>query len=266
MLGLVLGMAAVAAAQSSVRAPVRGTASIILRLTDSTQQRSVAGTAAIGELRYEASLSAGVDTLRDIPEGTWSVLIRALGYAPRTVMMVAAPSSTQRTVVTVRMTALVPTLDAINVIARRDQRVLDDIDERMRVAAGTLIKAGDPFLATASFSSDAIRAGRGFIWKGPTRIETGRPVSTRGGSKRCASTSSNTPLPAAGPVQGRMEIAIYLDGSRVPGGLETLNNMIQPDDILAIETYPEVLSAPFLWRTPDACAVVAFWTRHRAGS
>ena len=33
--------------------------------------------------------------------------------------------------------------------------------------------------------------------------------------------------------------------------------------ILAIEAYPDVLSAPFLWRTNDACAVVAYWTKHR---
>ena len=245
---------------------VRGAASIALRVTDSTRTRSLAATVTVPELHRQVELFAKTDTLRDLPEGSWALRIRALGFAPRELLVDAHAAEFGDTVLTVRLIPIAQTLAPVRVVAKRDQRVLDDIDERMRVAAGTLIKAGDPFLATAMEASDAIRAGRGFIWKGPTRIETGRPASTRGGSKPCASTSSNTPLPAAGPVQGRMEIAIYLDGSRVPGGLETVNNMVRPDDILAIETYPEVLSAPFLWRTPDACAVVAFWTKHRAGS
>jgi hypothetical protein len=56
-------------------------------------------------------------------------------------------------------------------------------------------------------------------------------------------------------------VAIYLDGSRLPGALEALNRMVPPSDILAVEAYPDVMSAPFLWRTRDACAVVAYWTK-----
>ena len=32
-------------------------------------------------------------------------------------------------------------------------------------------------------------------------------------------------------------------------------------DILAIEAYPDVVSAPFIWRKNDTCAVVAVWTK-----
>src|SRR3954462_10925070 len=137
-IGVVLGLACMSAgsvaAQSSLRVPARGSALIILKLTDSTQERSVAGTASIAELGYDASLSARVDTLRDLPEGTWSVRLRALGYEPRTVVMVAHSAAAQQVLVTVQMIALVPTLDAVNVIARHDQKVLDGIDERMRIA------------------------------------------------------------------------------------------------------------------------------------
>lgn len=259
-----VGASALGAASASAQAPtstspapVRGSAAIVLRVTDSAETHALAGTATIPDLHRDFAFDARVDTLRDLPEGSWTVRIRALGYEPRSVMMDARSLVSGSAPVTVRMIPLPQTLAAVHVVARRDQRVLEEIDERMRVAAGTLIKAGDPFLATASYASDAIRAGRGFFWKGPTRIETGRAAV------RCTTTVSNTPVPLQ-PGKIRTEIAIYLDGSRVPGGLETLNNMVQPSDILAIETYPEVLSAPFLWRTRDACAVVAFWTKHRA--
>jgi hypothetical protein len=56
-------------------------------------------------------------------------------------------------------------------------------------------------------------------------------------------------------------IAVYLDGGRLPGGLESINRMVPPSDILAIEAYPDVVSAPFIWRTNDACAVIAYWTK-----
>lgn len=257
-IGLSLGGTQRISAQGSVQSAVRGTAFIVVHVIDSTQGRSLAGTATIAELHLEAALSPGIDTLRDLPEGSWAVRIRALGYAQRTVRLEARTANLPNAVVNIRMIPLAQTLVPVSVVARRDQRVLDDIDERMRVAAGTLIRAGDPFLATAMEASDAIRAGRGFTWKSPTEI------ATRRSDGRCKSAKTSTDLM---PGRGRRtEVAVYLDGSRVPGGLETLNNMIRPDDILAIETYPEVLSAPFLWRTPDACAVVAFWSKHRAGS
>jgi hypothetical protein len=37
--------------------------------------------------------------------------------------------------------------------------------------------------------------------------------------------------------------------------------MVPVEDVLAVEAYPDVLSAPAQWRTNDACAVIAFWTR-----
>lgn len=233
-----------------MQAPPRGRASIVLRVMDSARTRSLPATVTLAELQLEGSVRAGLDTLEELPEGSWGVRVRSIGFEPRTLRLNARPSGS--TIVdTVRLTPLVQTLDAVNVIARHDQKVLDGIDERMRVASGTLIRAGDPFLATATEPSDALRAGRGFIVRSPT------DVSARG---LCRSASSN--LPTRARSMHFQEVAVYLDGLRLRGGLETLNNIIRPDDILAIETYPEVKSAPFLWRTEDACAVVAFWTKH----
>jgi hypothetical protein len=51
-----------------------------------------------------------------------------------------------------------------------------------------------------------------------------------------------------------------VDGERLRGGFAALNGFVPMKDILAIETYPDVTSAPFIWRSGDACAVIAVWT------
>jgi hypothetical protein len=58
-------------------------------------------------------------------------------------------------------------------------------------------------------------------------------------------------------------MVVYLDGARVAFGLQGVNDAVRPEDILAVEAYPDVISAPAIWRTNDACAVVAFWTKRR---
>jgi hypothetical protein len=81
----------------------------------------------------------------------------------------------------------------------------------------------------------------------------GRPFSQGFGMQPCVSRDF--------PKIGEKSLVVYLDGVRVPFGLQGLNDMVRPEEILAIEAYPDVISAPGIWRTNDACAVVAFWTR-----
>ena len=57
-------------------------------------------------------------------------------------------------------------------------------------------------------------------------------------------------------------IVLYLDGNRFQGDLGELNSTIAMNEVLAIETYPDVAIAPPIWRTPDACAVIAVWMKH----
>jgi hypothetical protein len=59
----------------------------------------------------------------------------------------------------------------------------------------------------------------------------------------------------------RKEIAMYVDGQRYKDDLSGLDRILLPGQVFAAELYPDVVSAPFIWRTPDACAVIAFWTK-----
>ena len=66
----------------------------------------------------------------------------------------------------------------------------------------------------------------------------------------------------SGTVRARTRtLAVYLDGARVIGGLAELRTSVTMRDILAMEAYQDIATAPLEWRTNDACAVIAIWTK-----
>jgi hypothetical protein len=143
---------------------------------------------------------------------------------------------------------------------------MDDIRRRMLVASGTLITGENPSVRSSTYATDALRIARGFTWKSPTVLRTrGTSQGSFGGSYTCESLpSGDSIVPRGRSVRTvKKSIVVYLDGTKLPGGLESINRMVPKEDILAIEAYPEVLSAPFMWRTNDACAVIAYWTKRR---
>jgi hypothetical protein len=186
------------------------------------------------------------------------VLVRAFGFQPLVIVADAAPNETS---VVVRMERLAIMLDTMNItsnIPRGDRETLTAIEQRMLVAAGTLIRSDNPYLLSATEPSQAIVAARGFTYKGPNVVE-GRPYPSHWRMMTCASVAGSDTR-----IDSGKSVAVYVDGTRFPAGLEAVNNSLRPNQILAIEAYSDVESAPFLWRTNDACAVVAFWTKHAA--
>lgn len=87
--------------------------------------------------------------------------------------------------------------------------------------------------------TDVLRGARGFSLKSQILAEA-RPVSQGIGNAPCSSKDS---LPARGLKSKR--IVVYLDGLRLGTGLEGLNDAVAANQILAMETYPDVMSARF---------------------
>ena len=142
---------------------------------------------------------------------------------------------------------------------RRDSSILHTIEARMRVASGTLIRSTDAEVENATLPTDLLRFARGFRWRSPTLVQTRGTASSF--QARQAARCESLPVGDSIPRRGSKFVAVYLDGSRVPGGLEAINRMVPIADLLAVEAYPDVLSAPSYWRTNDACAVIAYWTK-----
>jgi hypothetical protein len=231
---------------------------IQLRVVDDTGFTVMSGQAGIQELGRFVPIVNGTVTIPDVPNGVWMVSIRAIGFRPESVSVRAPVTIPLRPV---NMHRIPQPLAPVAVISQRDSSVMEDIRRRMLVASGTLITADNLSVRNSTYATDALRIARGFAWKSPTRVQTRGTSGGAAGSVRCESLPS---MDSVIPRRGRSikkSVAVYLDGSRMPGGLESINRMVPVADILAIEAYPDVLSAPFLWRTNDACAVIAYWTK-----
>ncbi|MEO7457246.1 MAG: carboxypeptidase-like regulatory domain-containing protein [Gemmatimonadaceae bacterium] len=221
---------------------VTGGGAIVGKLAHADGSVVASGQVSIPALDTEAPVANGAFTLANIPPGTWMLEARVLGYEPQNMMVdvaIGAPAS-----LVMKVGDKVQVLDAVTVIgkANGDIKVLDDLVKRNRASSGTMFLPGNVWLESALYPADVLRAARGF------RYRSMNSVGVRG----CETLNSLGP---------RKSLAIYIDGGRFLGGLAELGTMVSMRDVLAIEAYPDMISVPAKWRSFDACAVIAIWTR-----
>ncbi len=235
-------------------AVVHGTATIAGRVLTADRTPLASGRAAIGALAVEVPIQDGEFSMTGLPAGTWDVEARALGFEPHSVLVQLIEHAIDSTLITI--TQKVQTLETVSIIGKpgRDSKTLDAIVARSRVADGTMFLPGNEWLKGADVVANVLGAAKGF------RVKDVTSIYVRG----CGdySRATNGDVTDRSNNGGGKVLAVYLDGERLPTGLPGLNNMIKMSQVLAIEAYPDVISAPFLWRTRDACAVVAVWTKH----
>jgi hypothetical protein len=198
------------------------------------------GRVRIPALGREGPITDGAFALMDLPAGTWVLELRAIGIEPRSLLVQA--TSRRNATLLVRVSNQAQRLDAVTILGRADLviHVLDAVLARHRVASGTVFLPGSPQLMGAQRVTDLLSAARGFTVVGPTDVRA-RSTST---GERCR------------------KIGVYVNGVRAIEGIEALDATARPDQVLAVEAYPDLMSAPFEWRTGDGtCAVVAMWTR-----
>lgn len=244
---------------------VRGAASLRGRAVHENGQPVATGRAVLTALAREVPVVNGAFVMTDLPPGTWALEVKAIGVEARTTLIDATEGPAGALVsATITLDDRRQQLDAVTVIGKpnRDAKVLDDIMRRQRSSFGTVFLPGSVWLENAEHPADVLRAARGFDFRSSREIY-GRPVGRLGGTMCYA-------------------IAVYLNGAYFPGGFEDLDNAVAVRDVLAIEAYPDVLSAPVQWRinhtvveAPSTigkiprkgapqpiCAVVAVWTKH----
>jgi 5-hydroxyisourate hydrolase-like protein (transthyretin family) len=211
---------------------------------------------AIPALALEQAVTNGRFSFSKVPRGRWLLDVRAIGFAPwEQVVEVDANAED----IGVAMTAVPPTLETQRVVASRytrDELVIREIVERNRIGGGTMFLPGNPWLRDALFPVDVIRAAHGFRYTNPNKICARLGCIPGPPSLSCSLGGDEAPS-----VVRRNTIALYVDGERLRGGLMALNDLIPIKDVLAIETYPDIASAPFKFKSPDTCAVIAVWTR-----
>lgn len=248
-----IGTLAVLLADSAL---VTGSAMIRGRVTRESGKAVAVGRVVIKALGLEVAVQNGEFVAANIPAGTWVAEARVIGVEPQDVLVTATAGEVTTAAITVSNGP--QRLDAVTVIGKpgRDLRVLDDVLRRSRIGMGTTFLPGHPALRSAHFISDVMREARGFLYQGPTKI-LGRAIN--GG--RC------------------VNVAVYVDDVRQPDGFALVDHAASINQVLAIETWPDILLAPVQYRRetglmagpnpsygapmpePPPCALVLVWTR-----
>lgn len=242
------------------------------------------GQVLIAALGIESPITNGQFSLTGVPAGTWLVDARALGYEPQSAMADVSDGSPSS--VSIRLKARAQVLDAVSVVGTANTReisVLTGIKERSKMASGTVFGPGSEALRNALVPADVVRYARGFKYISPTvvwgrsqvmtmdenvrrcvdpRCAQMEDVRTRGQSANAepCTTEVDDKL-IASPLVRKKRLVLYLDGMIFNGGLSMLNSTINMQEVLAIEAYPDVGNAPPQWRTQEACAIIAVWTK-----
>lgn len=255
---------------NSFTVPRGGSARQDFRLADADAARGVAmlagrvvlpdgtplatGRVVIDALALEVPVRHGDFSIVGIPQGTWSLEARAIGFEPAFALVDASDRAAGVTTLTLGERTQV--LDAITVRGKRggDAKILGAIASRRSTSLGTVFLPGNVYLESSYDPADALRAATGFRYVSPEVL-----LSSGCGFRYPPPEVTRI---ATGPVRARTRsLAVYLDGARVAGGLSELRTAVTMRDILAMEAYQDIASAPMEWRTNDACSVLAIWTK-----
>ena len=205
-------------------AVVSGVATLRGRVVRENGKLASQGRAGIPALAVDVPFRDGEFTLTGLPIGTWLVSVRAIGFAPDS--MLFDVTAAERAARTITVGDRVTQLDPVTVIGERntrEARILDDILRRHRAGPGTAFLPGNEWFDNAQYPADVVRVASGFRYVGPDSV-IGRQMF------RSACTT-----------------AVYLNGAPIPS-LKDLNVVVTMKDVLAIEAYPDVLFAPPQWR------------------
>lgn len=217
----------------------RGTATLTGRVVHTDGSPIATGRAAIADLALEVPVKNGQFTMSALPAGTWEIEALAIGYEPHSLLVDVLEKSTASVTITISKRARM--LDAVTVIGKPsgDLKVLEDVARRSRTSFGSVFLQGNSAMRAALTPTDVLKAARGFSLVSPDS------VLARG----CRFPPSSRRL------------AVYVDGLRFQSGIEELRNAVPMRELLAVEAYPDLTSTPIQWRTEDACAVIAVWTK-----
>ena len=242
-------------------AAVHGPAIIRGRVVHRNGKPVAFGRALLATLGREVPLQDGTFVLADLPLGSWEVEARVIGAEPQSMLVHATDSGTVAATITVTDNA--QRLSTVTVMGRRDRnvRTLNEILERQRSSFGTTFMPGNAELKAATRVTDVMRYARGFKYRSSSQI-FGRDL----------------------PNGVCRNIAVYVNGQIFAEGIASLDATVPVNDVLAMETYPDVLYAPVQWRSnmgmdPSSdgnggvrrglgprsggvCAVIVVWTKH----
>lgn len=179
----------------------------------------------------ERTGDAGNFTLGNLPAGTQTLDVRAIGFEPRRLVVDLTPA--HLTTVDVRLEHRVRTLDVVKIYGKSNHSIAE-FERRLRAGWGHILTPADIAKRNALNVSDLFRTIPG-VRVAPTR-GFGYAVLLRGG---CLPT-------------------VYLNGMRMSDdAASTIDQLVSPDEITAVEVYTTATRPPEFWG--NNCGSVVLW-------
>ena len=177
----------------------------------------------------------------NLPEGSYTVEARAVGYQPHRVAVDLG--ATRDAVANLSLTPLVTTVDTLRVRANRAVP-LEEFERRRKLGFGHFLTEEDIKRKGPTYMGDIFRGLPGIV-----------TMPGQFGRDRVLVRSSG--------MTGDCAPAIFLNGMFVNIEDGDLDNIINPKDVRAIELYARTSSIPLQFQTRTGCGSAVIWTGAR---
>ena len=197
----------------------------------------------LGTAREATSGNSGQVTLSTLPEGSYTLETRALGYQPlRTVVDLdgSAPTEAELTLAT-----LPPAVDTMRVRADRMAVPLAEFERRRKLGFGHFLDEAAITARAPNNVADVFRSTPGVVTM-PGQFGRDR-VLLRGTG-----------------MTGDCPPAVFLNGLLIPNEDGDLDAIVNARDVRAVEVYARTASVPLQFQTRNGCGSVVIWTGARS--
>lgn len=215
---------------------LRGTARLSGRVRDAADRPVPRANVTVrGSASAALTEEDGTFSLANLPAGTRSVQVRAIGYEPRTVAvrLLSGRSVAARLVLDKR----VDVLAAVKVVGTpAPARDITGFLDRKRQGMGSYLTREDIEKRSPITVTDALR-----VMPGLQVVPSGMGRSSIRGRGGCAP-------------------AVFVDGMQVVDGATDLDAIVRPTDVMGIEVYRSGATVPPQFGGNNACGTLLIWT------
>jgi hypothetical protein len=197
----------------------------------------------LGTARENTSGNTGQVTLSALPEGSYTLETRALGYLPlRTVVDLenGTPAEAELT-----LAALPAAVDTMRVRADRMAVPLAEFERRRKLGFGHFLDEAQITARAPNIVADVFRQTPGVVTM-PGQFGRDR-VLLRGTG-----------------MTGDCPPAVFLNGLLIPNEDGDLDAIVNARDVRAVEVYARTASVPLQFQTRNGCGSVVIWTGARS--
>ena len=197
----------------------------------------------LGTAREATSGNIGQVTLSALPEGSYTLETRALGYQPlRTVVDLESDMPTEAELT---LAALPSAVDTMRVRADRMAVPLAEFERRRKLGFGHFLDEAQITARAPNNVADVFRRTPGVVTM-PGQFGRDR-VLLRGTG-----------------MTGDCPPAVFLNGLLIPNEDGDLDAIVNARDVRAVEIYARIASVPLQFQTRNGCGSVVIWTGARS--